>query len=317
MADMQARHYILTINNPEENGFPTADSIIDVCKSFKAFKYTIFQLEEGSENHTKHYQLYICFNSAVRFSSVKNKFPTAHIEKVLGTKHQAIDYCSKSDTRIDGPYEYGDDPTVQGKRVDLDKLVEYVKEGKSNIEIYDTDTSYIRLTNHIDKIRQEYVYEQYKNKWRDLEVNYIWGKSGVGKTRSVMEQYGYENVYRITDYQHPFDSYQGQDIILFDEFRSSLKITDMLNYLDGYPLQLPCRYNNKYACYTKAYLISNIPIHKQYKVIQLEEKETYDAFLRRVHTINEIGINNNVIDNNVVQEEFTQAELEVLELFGN
>ena len=93
------------------------------------------------------------------------------------------------------------------------------------------------------------------------------------------------NVFRITDYLHPFDLYKGQDVILFDEFRSSLKIQDMLNYLDGYPLELPCRYANKIACYTKVYLISNISLESQYMNIQLDSPETWDAFLRRIHTV--------------------------------
>ena len=67
-----------------------------------------------------------------------------------------------------------------------------------------------------------------------------------------MELYGYENVYHVTNYDHPFDDYRGQNVILFDEFRSSLPVADMLKYLDGYPLMLPCRYSNKVACYTKS-----------------------------------------------------------------
>ena len=43
---------------------------------------------------------------------------------------------------------------------------------------------------------------------------------------------------KVTDYIHPFDTYKGQDILIFEEFHSNLKIQDMLNYLDGYPLDL-------------------------------------------------------------------------------
>lgn len=42
--------------------------------------------------------------------------------------------------------------------------------------------------------------------WQTLQVTYIFGDSGVGKTRSVMEAYGYDQVYWITDYKHPFDT---------------------------------------------------------------------------------------------------------------
>ena len=100
-----------------------------------------------------------------------------------------------------------------------------------------------------------------------------------------MEQYGYSNVYRVTDYAHPFDGYKGQDVLIFEEFRSSLPIKDMLVYLDGYPVALPCRYANKEACFTKVYILTNIPLEKQYCNIQREEPETWDAFCRRIHHV--------------------------------
>ena len=101
----------------------------------------------------------------------------------------------------------------------------------------------------------------------------------------VMEKYGYSAVYRVTDYSHPFDGYKGQDVIIFEEFRSSLSIGDMLNYLDGYPLELPCRYANKVACYTKVYMISNIPLEQQYRNVQVDNPETWNAFRRRIKQV--------------------------------
>ena len=105
----------------------------------------------------------------------------------------------------------------------------------------------------LDSTRQALTSEQYQNTFRNLTVHYLWGKTGVGKTRFVMEKYGYENVYRVTNYAHPFDSYHSEPVILFDEFRSDLPLKDMLKYLDGYipfgcpaamriklPATLPC-----------------------------------------------------------------------------
>ena len=103
-----------------------------------------------------------------------------------------------------------------------------------------------------------------------------------------MEKYGYSKVYRVTNYQHPFDSYAGQRVILFDEFRSSLPISDMLKYLDGYPVMLPCRYADKVACFAEVYIVSNIPIEKQYPNVQFEEPETWQAFCRRFHEVYEM-----------------------------
>lgn len=60
---------------------------------------------------------------------------------------------------------------------------------------------------------------------------------------------------------------------------------DMLQYLDGYPLELPCRYANKQACYTEAYIISNLPLEKQYVSEQHEKPEAWDALLRRINCV--------------------------------
>ena len=100
-----------------------------------------------------------------------------------------------------------------------------------------------------------------------------------------MEKYSYSGVYRVTDYSHPFDSYAGEDVLLLDEYGSNLKIRDLLNYLDGYPLTLPARYSNRVACYTKVYIISNLCLSKQYPDIQFDSPATFAALLRRIHTV--------------------------------
>ena len=59
----------------------------------------------------------------------------------------------------------------------------------------------------------------------------------------------------------------------------------MLKYLDGYPVEFPARYVNKQACFTKVYLISNIDLKAQYPNVQREEKRSWDAFIRRIKTV--------------------------------
>lgn len=73
--------------------------------------------------------------------------------------------------------------------------------------------------------------------------------------------------------------------MIFDEFRSDLRIGDMLQYLDGYPIELPARYANKQACYTTVYIISNLPLENQYVTTQIESPETWQAFLRRINRV--------------------------------
>ena len=161
-----------------------------------------------------------------------------------------------------------------------------VLDNMTNAEILAQNQDYILQIDKIDKVRTTILTERFKETVRlDLEVVYISGATGTGKTRGVLEKNGYSNVYRVTDYMHPFDSYSGQSVIAFDEFRSSLKIKEMLLYCDIYPIELPSRYANKYACYNRVYIISNWPLEKQYSEIQKDDQESWQAFLRRIHKV--------------------------------
>jgi hypothetical protein len=167
----------------------------------------------------------------------------------------------------------------------MESLYNMIVSGLSNYDILNQNPDYIPYLDKINQVRLVVNQEQSKSEWRDLETIYVFGETGLGKTRTIMEKHGYSNVFRVTDYQHPFDTYENQDIILFEEFSSSLRIQDMLYYLDGYPLKLPARYSDKHACYTKVYLTSNLDLDEQYQNIQRYEPSVWKAFLRRIHKV--------------------------------
>ena len=98
----------------------------------------------------------------------------------------------------------------------------------------------------------------------------------------------------MTDYQHPFDGYECQNVMVFEEYRSGFRISDILNYMDIYPIQLPARYSNKFACYNYLYMISNIKLEEQYQDVQRESKESWKAFLRRIHEVQVFHKNGNI-----------------------
>lgn len=292
--DTQSRKWQLTINNPDERGL-THESIKNRFIDLKALVYWCM-CDEIGENGTYHTHLYMAFSGAVRFSTIKKYFEGAHFEMANGTSQQNRDYIrkegkwakdKKKETNLPDTFEeYGEMPIErQGSRNDLHDLYDMIRQGMTNFDIIDQCPEYMMNIDKIERCRQIVREEQNKNTWRDIEVTYIFGRSGAGKTRGVMEEYGYENVYRVTDYIHPFDAYKGQDVMLFDEFRSSLRIQDMLVYLEGYPLQLPCRYTNKIACFTKVFIISNLDLTEQYTTMQSEHKETWQAFVRRINKV--------------------------------
>ena len=293
--DTQSRKYLLTINNPIEKEL-SHDKIKELINSLKSTIYYCMADEQGLKEETPHTHIFIVFRSPVRFSTIKNLFPTAHIDKSLGTSAENKAYVEKSgkwessskyETIVNGSFEeWGELPNEhQGNRTDLAILYNKIKDGLSNYDLFEENPDNIEHLKYIDKVRQTIIRETVKNQFRQLEVTYIFGESATGKTRYVMEKYGYENVHRVTDYIHPFDSYEGQEIILFDEFCSNFKIQEMLNYLDGYPIELPARYCNKWAAYSTIFLVSNLPLSRQYPNIQEHEFTVWKAFLRRIHKV--------------------------------
>lgn len=301
----------VTINNPEEHGF-NHNRIKEEISKIKPCIYYIMGDEIGGKDGTYHTHLYMAFKNPVRFSTLKNRFPPSHIEKAYGTHKSNIEYIRKEGrwkntdkgaTPVENTIEeWGNcPPDSNGRDVSLAILYELIKDGYSNFEILEKCSDYLFDTDKIDRVRLILKQEEYQEQIRPLEVTYVYGKTGTGKTSGIYNEYGYKNVFRITDYNHSFDTYRGEDVMVLDEFYSSnMRMSDILNYLDIYPLKLPARYSDKIACYTKVFICSNIPLEQQYRNIQEEAPETWKAFLRRIHTVKYYkGIDDVVVYNSV------------------
>lgn len=287
----RSRKYQLTFNNPEKHKNCSHEAIKEALKKWDNILYFCMCDEIAKTPHT---HLYIQLKNPIYFSSVKKSFPTAHIEEAMGSAEENRAYIrkegkwentEKEHTNLKDTFEeYGTIPkTGQGRRTDLENLYQMIKDGYTNVEILEINPDNILNLQHIDKARLEILCSRYKSERRiNLLVTYVYGKTGYGKSRDILDAHGDANVYRVTDYKHPFDTYSGEDVLVLEEFRSDLPIGNMLNYLDIYPLQLPARYNNRQACYNFVYIVSNWLLEEQYHNIRAEQNETYQAFLRRI-----------------------------------
>ena len=293
--NIQRHSYQITINNPVDYGFNHDEIKKTLLTNFTTIKYFCMADEIG-EQGTYHTHIYVVFSSRVRWSKIKKHFEKAHIEVAYATAESNRDYVKKTgrwedsekaETKVDGTYEeWGNFPKQKGQRPEMEELFELVKSGYSNTEILAINNDYILNIDKIDKLRTMLLIEKYKDERRtDLKVIYISGPTGTGKTRGVLDKHKNSNVYRVTDYQHSFDGYTTEAVLCFDEFRSQIRLSDMLNYMDIYPIQLPARYANKFACYNVVYIISNWSLEEQYREVQHDNPESWQAFLRRIHEV--------------------------------
>lgn len=287
----QSRKWQITINNPVDKGYDRQE-IIDIVSNLKSVIYWCMADEIG-ENGTYHTHVFLCSRSGIRFSTIKKNFEGGHFEMCRGSASENRDYVQKSgkwekdrkkETCVPDTFqEFGEMPIeAKGNKISFDDVYDLIASGLSTMDIVTEYPSLILQMDKIEYSRQLFLREKYKTTRRELEVTYIYGASRTGKTRSVMDKFGYDKVYRVTDYKHPFDNYNGQDVIIFEEFRSSLVLPEMLNYLDNYPVELRCRYANKQALYTKVYVISNIALTDQYPG---QEPTDLDAFYHRFNLV--------------------------------
>lgn len=305
----QSRKWLVTINNPADHGL-SHDVIINTLSAIRGNSfYWCMCDEEGDECATLHTHVFIYRKSPFTAKQINQLFPNCHRDTCYGTPAENRAYVLKDGDKYnkqpDGRYDYTDSSGKhhvgvnysdtffefgqcpdehQGKDSSADLIVEMIRSGADNEQIVNTVSSAYKDLDKIERVRSMYRDKKFANSWRDLQVVYIFGATGTGKTSSVVKEFGYENIYTVSDYKHPFDTYDGQDVIVFDEYRGNIKLGDMLRYLDGHPILLPCRYFNRQACYTKVFIITNIPPDHQYINV---DKETLLAFYRRIHIVRE------------------------------
>lgn len=293
----QARKWLMVINNPAEAGLDHA-AITEIVLKFHPTYFCM--ADEIATTGTFHTHIFFCTRSPVRFSTIKKRFPTAHIERAYGTPRENKEYISKTgvwadtdkvETSVSGTFEeWGDLPAEKEEEApEMFKLIQDLRAGKSVMEIIEDNPKLAFRIREIETLRQAILEEKYSAENRALEVTYLYGASGTGKTRGIFEKHDRKSICRITDYGGRngvrFDAYHCQDVLVLEEFHSQIPISAMLNYLDIYPLTLPARYTDRIACYTKVYITSNIPLEEQYRDIQRYQMETWRAFLRRVQNV--------------------------------
>jgi len=122
-----------------------------------------------------------------------------------------------------------------------------------------------------------------------MEVLVYWGRTGTGKTRSVYEYSDSNNVQVYTLPQNYkggvvwWDGYDGQEVVLIDDFYGWLPLSYLLQLLDRYPFKV--RTNDGYQEFRskRIYITSNQDPREWYSGVQSEE--TKAAMLRRITSI--------------------------------
>lgn len=121
MSSLRVRNWMITLYNLE-----TKIEINDDVT------YFIYQLEECPTTGSHHHQGYFEFSRALTWGAIKKLFNdnTVHCEIRRGTQKQAVEYCSKSATKI-GDCIVGGTLKKQGERTELSAVYDMLIDGQS------------------------------------------------------------------------------------------------------------------------------------------------------------------------------------------
>lgn len=256
--------------------------------------YLIYGLEQCNTTGKWHWQGYVEFSDKTSRRQLKEILGNSHFENRNGTAQEAAAYCAK-----DGEYcEYG---TISnpGRRTDLESIGQSIVNGSTVQSIArDYPGKFIQYGRGMSFLESILRRDQ-QLPFRRLQVHVWWGKTGTGKTRTFFSQYKIDNSYRFLYRNNGdfWDGYSGQKNILFDEFESQVRLSDMLMYMDGYPLQLNVKFGHTYAQWDTVTIISNSNPQTFYHNCS---KERRDAFARRVNQVIEYVDN----DTRIISHDF-------------
>lgn len=223
--------------------------------------FTMYQVEVAPETNAVHLQGFMHFGEKVTFDRAAMAFyedwavRRVHLERMCGTVGQNIEYCSKSDSAVAGPFEHGVRP-VQGRRTDWHDAREIVLRHGTDREILDAHPNLAPNIRGVQALRDVYDVRAVR---RDVHVFVLWGSAGVGKSYMARMQCPDAFVVHGRYMERlSFDGYVGQSTVIFDEWLCEEWPMTILNTcLDCWGAWLPSRYHNVWTSWTTVVICSN------------------------------------------------------------
>jgi len=289
----QCRNWLCTLNNPGE-------LTLEVVHALTKATYTVGQLERG-ENGTLHLQFYQNFKSKASLAHYKKTLPAAHVEPVL-VDNGAGKYCMKEDTRVEGPWEYGVKPLQRNSKADWEEVYTNAKRGR--LEDIPADVR-VRCYSQLKKIEKDHLVVKDSDHLRGV---WIYGPSGVGKSRSARRDYPDAYPKLCNKW---WDGYQGQKNVIMDDIGLDHKV--LAQQLKIWSDRYGCILENKGGAMTSSY--ENFIVTSQYSIEQIfaGDQPTIDALRRRFKVIhipwNLYNPKDNVDPNPFLLDDFVEDNL--------
>ncbi len=268
----------------------------DLYKQSKNWCFTDFQFLEFEKIYNEYKDIirYICFGKEIcpktnrphlqgwlQFNFKKRR---NEVKKIVGCKKLSLRACKGNEydndryCKKDNDFWSAGRFITQGYRTDLESALKIIRDDGHLTELEEVVPNLILRYSHGLKELIKINQKKKSKKFRNVNTTLHYGTTNTGKTKKATEK---PDTFLINgDQLDWFDGYEGESILVIDEYNNDVNITKMLKLLDGYQLRLNVKGSFTYARWTEIHITTNLTpdeIHSNAK------PEHIKAFWRRIN----------------------------------
>lgn len=270
----------------------------DIIREHKVIKKYAYILHDKDPDTSPHYHIYLNFGrTGIPLSDIARWFGLQEscVEKIKGRPSDVLQYLTHANDSQKNKFQYDNSEVVANfdflAEIETDKVL-----GDFEKYSYAQQLQYVnslpvsektQAFSKLEKLWKIYCQCLVLNNDRDIDVMFIDGKGGTGKTyyaKKLLSQMGYD--YCVSSSSNdPFQDYLGQKAIILDDLRdSAFDFEDLLKMLDNNTASsVRSRFTNKVFNGKLIVITSTVPLSYWYREYQYSDnKDEIQQFYRRI-----------------------------------